>query len=129
VEGSAGGVQPCLVVVLPSWGVGAPGQCHVVVLRWGLAVASGLGSMGMGIGVVSACLAWSGPCWCGLSAPGRGDVACLGLLGQLGHVLCPGTGSGSCCGLFSVVCVVGCGASHGVLAIGVWVGVAVVVMG
>jgi hypothetical protein len=40
-------------------------------------------------------------------------------------VLCPGTGSSGGHG-----CVVGCGASHGVIAIGVWVGVgAVIVVG
>jgi hypothetical protein len=48
-----------------------------------------------------------------------GDTACLGQLGQMGCVLCPGTGGGG------RECVVGCGAGCGVIAIGV----AVVVMG
>jgi hypothetical protein len=43
-------------------------------------------------------------------------------------VLCPGTGGGGCHELLSMVCG-GREASCGVLAVGVWVGVTVVVMG
>jgi hypothetical protein len=53
-----------------------------------------------------------------------GDAACLQRLGQMGHVLCPGTGGGGGRG-----CVVGCGASRGVIAIGACFGVAVIVVG
>jgi hypothetical protein len=85
-------------------------------------------------GAVVTCPVWSGPgwCsghWCGLAVPRNvemtavsGDTACLGLWGQLGHVLCSRTSGGGCRGLVCrVLHVVVPGASRGGLLL--WVGV------
>jgi hypothetical protein len=118
VAGMSGGVRPHPVVLLPSQGVRAVGQCCVVALCCGPAVPLGLHGTGMGVGhrwhlqgvglggawvwgAIAACPVWSEPgwCsghWCGLATPRNievtaalGDTACLGPWGQWGCMLCP----------------------------------------
>jgi hypothetical protein len=117
---------PCVVGRLSRRG------CMTLDWAWGtVGTCMGWAWLGAWVwGTVATCPAWSGPgwCsghWCGLATPRKaasGDVACLGLWGQLGCVLCPRTSGRGCCGLVChVSCVVVPGAGCGGLLLWVWV--------
>jgi hypothetical protein len=131
VGGMSRGVQPHLVLLPLRQGVGAAGQCHVVVLCCGLAVALGLCGMGVGVG---GC--WHLPCvdwallvlWPSLVVWAGVGFLLLEVVGAAGPCCVPGQVVAAVVGCCPW-CVVGCGAVHGILAIGVWVGVAIIVVG